>query len=140
MFSKTRIAEILRDQDAQLDHDWHTALAVLHKAGRHLDIEYWKARDLLQGAKRHIEWLIEEHAVKNHPVQRPDRPITMPPARTIRKQRRKALTHVEEAKREVERIKKARNDYARWNEVQPLMELRKEYARYQNRRKGSTNS
>src|SRR6266700_1888108 len=94
MFSKTRIAEILRDQDAQLDHDWHTALAVLHKAGRHLDIEYWKARDLLQGAKRHIEWLIEEHAVKNHTVQRPDRPITMPPARTIRKQRRKALTHV----------------------------------------------
>jgi len=129
VFSKAKIAEILIDQDAQLDHDWRVTLALLHRAERHLDSEYWKARDLLQGAKRHIEWLIEEHAAKNHPAQRPEEPVVMS-AKTVRKQRRKALTHVEEAKREVERMKKAQADHRRWSELQPLKGLRKVYAQY----------
>ena len=127
MFSKARIAEILRDQDAELDHDWHTALAVLNKAERQLNADYGKAQDCLARARRHIEESIEEHAARHHPVPRPERPVTMLPTRTVRKQRRKALAHVEEAKREVERMKE---DHARWSQSQPLKALRKEYARY----------
>ena len=130
MFSKARIAEILIDQDAQLDHDWHTALAVLNKAERQLNADYWKAQDVLARTRQHIEEWIEEHAAKSRPVQRPERPMTKLPARTVRKQRRKALTHVEEAKREVERMKKAQADHRRWSELQPLKGLRKVYAQY----------
>jgi len=135
MFSKARIAEILRDQDAQLDRDWHTALAVLNKAERQLNADYWKAQDCLARVRRHIEEWIEEHQAKSRPVQRPERPVTKLPARTVRKQRRKALTHVEEAKREVERMKE---DHARWSQSQPLKWLPKEYARYQAGKNGDT--
>ena len=129
MFNKARIAEILRDQDAQLDHGWRTALAVLNKAERQLNADYGEAQDVLARTRRHIEEWIEEHQAKSRPAQRPERPVMMP-ARTIRKQRRKALTKVEEAKREVERMKKAKQDHARWSELQPLKGLRKVYAQY----------